>query len=97
MKVAIFVRDDKMKRLNINAMHVLIFNLENDKIIGMEDDYLYKKDPNYISLWLITRKIRIIYVQDIDNASRNYFKSIGIAVKTLEDISNDHIFRVFFQ
>lgn len=75
MKIAIFVKNERLNDSNNNSMRALIFNVEDEKIIGMEDAYLYNMDTNYISLWLISRQIYVFYIRNIEEDARCFFAS----------------------
>lgn len=97
MKIAMFIRNERMANPNSDAMRALIFYVENEIITGMEDAYLYNMNANYISLWLISRRIEVFYVRNIKDEDRCFFKKIGITVKTFEEIGSNHIFRAFIK
>ena len=97
MKVAMFVRNKRVARPDSDAMCALIFNVENGKITGMEDTYLYNMTVNYISLWLIAREINVFYIQNIKDEDKSFFEKIGITARTFNEIDNGHIFRAFIK
>jgi len=95
MKVAMFVRDEKMRALNTEAMQAIIFHIDNDLITGVEHEHLFCRNLNYISLWLINKQINEIYIREADDKIRDYFKKMDIIVKTHEDISDNPLFKAF--
>lgn len=97
MKVAMFVKNERMARPNSEAMCALIFNIEEGKITGMEDVFLYNMTVNYISLWLLARDINVFYILDIKEEDRSFFKKIGITAKTFKEINDGHIFWAFIK
>jgi len=83
MRIALFIKNG-----NIDAIHILVFDAQVDKILNSEDCFLYEKDINYVSLWLISKQVKAFYIRDADDKIRNYFHKLDIEVKTYEDIPN---------
>lgn len=84
MKIAIFINDNKMKELNINAVNVFVFTIENEKVTGVENETLYNKNHNYISLWLINREVNEVYIQYTDNQFKILLENINIVVNHMK-------------
>lgn len=95
MKIALFLEDEKLKAINVDAMSVLIVNMSNDKIVNVKNDSLYSRDLNYISLWLLKEKINVIYILNADENMRSYFKRIDVEVKTFEDLKENPQLNLF--
>jgi len=95
MRVAMFIRNNNMKAIRIDAFNVLVLDIEDNTIKGMENDCLYNKNINYISLWLINKEVSIIYVEDADDDLIKYFKRLDITVKKHKDLERDPILKVF--
>lgn len=90
-----FIKNGRTSTANPNSMKVLVFQVENEKIISMEDSCIYNTDPNFISLWLIARQINIFYMQHISQEHKAFYKTIGINARTFDEIDSKHIFRAF--
>ncbi len=95
MKVAMFIKDEKLDRINADAVRVLVFDIEGNKIVGIEEDCLYKKNLNFLSVWLLNKRINVVYIQETNDGVDNYFKKLDIEVKTHEDLKNDPLFYAF--
>lgn len=95
MKIALFLEDKKLKAINVEAMSVLIIEMSNDTIASIENNSLYSKDLNYISLWLLRKQINLIYILSADDKIRDYFRRIDVEVKTFEDLKDNPILKLF--
>lgn len=95
MKIALFLSDERLKAINIEAMSVLILEIADGTIANVENNSLYSKDPNYISLWLLKKRVNVIYILNADDCTREYFKRIDIEVKTFEDLKDDPVLKLF--
>ena len=95
MKIAIFVNDDKLKAIHVNATSVLVVEMIDDTVASVENDTLYSMDLNYISLWLLGKQINVIYILSADDDIRNYFRRMDIEVKTFEDLKENPLLNIF--
>jgi len=93
-KIAIFLNKDKLDIFTRYTIHIIIFNVINESIRDINNEFLAKKDINYISLWLLRANIEEIYVQDVDQQAMQYFGSIGISVKKHDDMKINPLFNV---
>jgi len=95
MRVAMFIRDNDMEAIRVEALNVMVFDIENNTIKGMENDCLYNKGVDYISLWLINKKIDTIYIEESDEDTIRYFDKLNITVKTHKDLEHEPILKMF--
>lgn len=95
MRVALFVRNNNMKAIKINAFNVLVLDIEDNTIIGMENDCLYNKNINYVSLWLINKEVSTIYIEESNEEIIKFFEKIDITVKTHKDLEKEPLLRMF--
>jgi len=95
MKVAIFIKNNQMETLKVEAIYMLILNLENDIIVGMETNYMYSSNIDHVSLYLISKQVNVLYIECADDTVKDFFRKFGITVKTYEDLKENHIFRAF--
>lgn len=76
---------------NLDAIHILVLDVRENEIGCMEDCYLFGKDLNYLSLWLISKQVKAFYIREADDKIRDYFHKLDIKVKTYKDIKADGI------
>lgn len=91
-KVAIFLNKDRIEISSKYSIHIIIFEVIGNAIKSMDNEFLAKKDINYISLWLLNENIEEIYVEDMDEHIAQYLEDIGIVAKTHEEMRNNTLF-----
>jgi predicted Fe-Mo cluster-binding NifX family protein len=92
MKVAIFLKNNELTVLHEEKVHVVIFNIEKDKVIGVENTILEEQNKESIVSWLYHQSINQIYLSEIDEQIHHKINSQGIRVKTLETLKNDKLY-----
>jgi len=95
MKVAMLIGSERMKTLSKDFLRAYIFDVENDMVMGVESEYLSKKDINYISLWLLSRRIKIVYVDEIEEKHTQYMDKLNIEVRTFKALKDNTILKAF--
>ncbi|MBB4035592.1 hypothetical protein GGR21_001485 [Dysgonomonas hofstadii] len=95
MKVAIFVKDEKISSISPDAFYVLVFTLNEDIIIGLEIENFYNNNIGYISVWLLNRKVNVVFMESAEDGIRYYFSQMNIEVRSFDDLKKNHIFRAF--
>ncbi len=95
MKVALFLTDEKIESHDMETIPVMILSVNNEVINDVEKDIIVKKDINYLSLWMLTKKIEEIYVMDIDSLIKKLFENLGVKVRIFEDVKGKHYLKSF--
>ena len=93
MKVAIFIKKNELTVLHEKKARVVIFNIKEDKVVGVENIILENQNNDSIVSLLHSNSINQIYLSDIDDHSHQKLTSKGIKVKTLESLKDDKLFR----
>lgn len=89
MKVALFLRDEKMKAFNTKAVRVLVCSMLNDSIADLEENSIPNLNINYVSLWMLNKKVDVIYIPEEQPDAAEFFKKIDVSVKTYDDIKTN--------
>ena len=92
MKVAIFIKNNELTALHEEKIRVVIFNMEKDKVVGVENTTLEEQNKESIVNWLYQKSINQIYLSEIDDYSHRQINSKGIQVKTIDKLKNDKLF-----
>ena len=93
MKVALFIKKNELTVLHEEKARVVVFDIKEDKVVGVENVFLENKNNDSIANWLKQNSIKQIYLSQIDIETYQKLKSHGIKVKTLESIENDKLFK----
>ena len=95
MKIALFLIDEKIGSDNPEVMPIIVLHVQGQLVAEVEKEIIVKKDINYLSLWLLTKKIKEIYVQDIDPIIKLLFEKLGVVVCRHEDIEKKPVLKRF--
>lgn len=92
MKVAIFIKNNEITFLHEENVHVVIFNMEDDKVVGVQHTVLEKQTNDSIISWLNLNCINQIYISEIEDQIHQKINTKGIQVKTIESLENDKLY-----
>ena len=92
MKVAIFLKNNELTTLYEEKVHVVIFNIDKDKVIGVENTVLEEQCKDSIVSWLNRKSINQIYLAEIEDYIHEKMNQLGIRVKTLATLKDDKLF-----
>ena len=93
MKVAIFINKNELTTIHEEKVCVVIFDIEDDKVVGVENINLEEHNKKSIENWLKQKSINQIYLSEIDNQTHQKLKLNGIKVRTLDTLENDKLFK----
>lgn len=93
MKVAIFINKNELTTLHEENVCVVVFDIEEDKVVGVENINLEEHNKKSIENWLKQKSINRIYLSEIDNQTLQKLKVNGVKVKTLDTIENDRLYQ----
>lgn len=92
MKIAILLNNNVITALHEKKVQVVIFNMEKEKVVGVENTILEGQTKDSIVNWLHQNSINQIYLSEIDEQTQHKINSKGIRVRTLENLENDKLF-----
>jgi len=95
MKIAMFLKDENMKKINVASMRVLVFTADNGFVTGMEEHKMYNNNLNFVSIWLIDKQVDTIYLQAASEEIVIFFRRMNITVKTYEDANENQFLKSF--
>ncbi|MDD2475602.1 MAG: hypothetical protein PHI32_06795 [Dysgonamonadaceae bacterium] len=92
MKVAVFIKNNELTSLYETDIHVVIFNIVNNKVMGVENFILEKQNKDSILRWLNHKSIDKVYISGIENGTIQKLELNNIQVKTYEMLKDDKLF-----
>lgn len=95
MRIALLLRSKKQPKEEKNVEQAVVFEVENDKVVGVESETLKSKDVEELESWALTKKVKEIYSPDVDEHIRIFFQQLGINVRGYDELSNDRLFQTF--
>lgn len=95
MKIALFLKNDKIDDSDIDTIPIIVLHTDSNTVVEIEKDIIVKKDVNYLALWLLTKRIKEVYVMDIDPLIRQLFERLGGVVRKYDDMKKNPLLRKF--
>ena len=88
-------KDDKIDDIQKDTIPIIVLHTNETSIVEVEKEIIVKKDINYMALWLLTKRIKEIYVMDIDPLIKKLFENLGVIVRKYEDIEKNSLLKRF--
>ena len=95
MKVALFLKDERINGADIEVLPIIILHLGEKTVMEVEKDIIVKKDINYLALWLLDKKIKEVYVADIDPLVKKLFEKLNVVVRKHEEMEKNPLLKAF--
>jgi len=95
MKVALFLKDEMFNESETEVIPIIVLHLTNNAVAEIEKDIIVKRDINYLSLWLLTKQIKEVYVMDIDPVIKRLFENLGVTVRKHNEIMKNPLLKEF--
>ncbi|MDR1402876.1 MAG: hypothetical protein LBJ60_04135 [Tannerellaceae bacterium] len=95
MKIALLLRSKKQPKNENEIGQAVVFSVEKDKVIGVENETPPLKDVKALASWALTKKVKEIYSPSVDEQLRIFCKALGINVRGYDELSDDRLFQTF--
>jgi len=95
MKIAVFLRSEALDTLDEHIVHAIILSITDNIVTGIDKEFLSTENIDHIGLWLVTRRINMLYLQIPDEKTKTYLEKIGIGVNSFEDLKNNELIKLF--
>ena len=95
MKIALLLRSKKQPKNENEVEKAVVFDVEKDKVVGVENETLQSKDVKALTSWAQTKKVKEIYSPFVDEQFRIICKALGIKVRGYDELSSDRLFQTF--
>lgn len=95
MRIALLLRSKKQPKDEKNVEQAVVFDVENDKVVGVENDTLRSKGVEELKFWAQTKRVKEIYSPYVDEQVRTFFRKLGITIKGYDELSDDRLFKTF--
>lgn len=95
MKAAVFLNSEKMNSLDKDIIHAVIFTITDGIITGIENEFITTKNINYLSLWLLSKRIEEVYARNMDEQAHSFLTKVGVTIKTFDDMKDNPLLKTF--
>ncbi|MDR0994679.1 MAG: hypothetical protein LBL81_00125 [Tannerella sp.] len=89
------MRSKKSPKQEQDAQRAIVFDVEKDKVVGVENEKVEAKDLLSLSSWAIAKKIQEIFTPNIDERHRQYLRMQGIQVRSYDELEDNELFQTF--
>lgn len=95
---AIFISEDKLTNIFSENKTLVVFDLENNHVIGVETIVLKKKfnSTEEILYYLQRKYINLVYVSEMDIETEIKFSNFNIKVKTESMLNDDKLLNTIY-
>lgn len=94
-RIAILTQKNSLSRGIQNNTTVKVFELEDEKVVGVENITLENTTNNHFSLLMAMKEVCVVYMQTISNDLRRLLETIGIKTKCADETHNDKFIEQF--
>lgn len=95
MKIALLLRSKRQPKDEGNVEQAVVFDVEKDKVVGVENETLDSKDVKSLTSWALTKKVKEIYAPYVDEQLRHFFHLIGINMMGYDELNDNRLFQTF--
>ncbi|MDR2038306.1 MAG: hypothetical protein LBQ60_10335 [Bacteroidales bacterium] len=95
MRIAIFLDNIHFKTLEDEVKQIFLFDVEENVVKSVGEELLYIYNINYLLLWLLGKKVSIMYIEIIEVRLKDFIEKAGITVKALDEIKNNPLLASF--
>jgi NADH/NAD ratio-sensing transcriptional regulator Rex len=94
MKIALLLKSKRQAK-SYQFDQAIVFDVEKDKVVGVENATLESKDVSALTSWAQKKKVKEIYTPYADDQLRSFLNKIGISLKGYDELSDNRLFQTF--
>ena len=94
-KIAIPTQNGKLCGEITDSTLINLFELENNYVVGAKQKKLENMSVKNVFLWLSSQEVSEFYVENIPNDLKKKLLSLGITVKTKQELADNKLFNSF--
>lgn len=87
MKIAVF--DNTSGVPKSGWISVFLLEKQEDRVAFIQKELLPDNNLNYCGLWLLSKKVEVIYMASYSNDLINLLRKIGIGIRNFEQMRSD--------
>lgn len=89
MRIAIFIDDIRIPKLKSGVKHIFLFDVDNELVKAIGEELMRITDINYICLWLLGKRVTVIYYDGFSVAEKTILERAGMKLRAFDEIK-DH-------
>jgi len=95
MRIALVLRQKKQDEMNGHISQAVVFNVENDRVIGVENETVDLSNLNSLFIWVFKHRVKEIYIPDVDDWVKLLFHAVGVTIKRYDELEDNKLFQTF--
>ncbi|MCD7978084.1 MAG: hypothetical protein LUG51_13365 [Tannerellaceae bacterium] len=94
MRIALLLKQDAQDQITTSTTgQAIIFNVVNDKVVGVENETLEIQKFQNPSVWAMGKNINKMYLPEVNENLKKVCSKIGVIVDPHEELNNNHLFK----
>lgn len=94
MRIALVLKQNEEK-IGEHISQIVVFDVESDKVIGVENATVESDDVGILSKWALTEQVEEIYIPEVDDQVKPIFRMNGITMKAYDELGDNKLFQTF--
>lgn len=95
MRIALVLKQKEKNEVDGRISQAVVFDVEEDKVVGVENEAVEAGNLTSLSAWALASKIRTIYLPVVDEWVKAFFWMMGITMKSYDECVDDKLFQTF--
>jgi len=95
MRIALVLKQKKHDEVNGDISQAVVFNVENGKVIGVENEEVESTNLNSLFIWALSRKVGEIYIPEVADWVKLLFHAVGVTIKRYDELEDNKLFQTF--
>lgn len=95
MKIALVLRQKRQDETGGDISQAVVFNVENGKVTGVENETVEAANLNSLFIWALSRKVGEIYIPEVADWVKLLFHAVGITIKRYDELEDNKLFQTF--
>jgi hypothetical protein len=89
MRTAIVLDNVYLAEMENPVKKIMLFEVDGDLVVAIDEDLISLSDINYLSLWLLAKRVASLYCDGLTKGGKDLLSKAGIKVYPLKNI-RDH-------
>lgn len=95
MRIALVLKQSKQDEVERHISQAVVFNVEDGKVMGVENETLEADNLNSLFLWTLSRKVGEIYIPEVADWVKILFHAVGVTIKRYDELEDNKLFQTF--
>lgn len=93
MIIAVFLDNIYLIEADKRVKHIILLKVDKEIITAVGEELIKINDINYLLLWLLAKKVEIVYFDEFSLIEKQMLQKADISVKSLNEIRNNPVLK----